>query len=159
MSNLKIQMIQFFEVSSIRNYAFYGCSSLEQIIIPSSITSIGAYTFYDCRSLSQITIPTIHSIYKCAFYRCSSLTKVIIQSYKLYVGELAFFKCEKLSEFIQEENVKDSNILIGPHAFHLCSSLHTFKIEYISDIEDYAFANCSSLTQLNSCNISTKIGI
>ena len=35
-------------LSSIKAYAFYGCTSLTTITIPSSVTSIGNVVFYDC---------------------------------------------------------------------------------------------------------------
>ncbi|KAK8834181.1 hypothetical protein M9Y10_019829 [Tritrichomonas musculus] len=55
-------------VTSIGNYAFSRCSSLEQITIPPSVTSIGDYTFYDCSSLTQITVPpSVTSIGEYAF--------------------------------------------------------------------------------------------
>lgn len=53
-----------YNVTSIGNYTFYGCSSLTSINIPESVTSIGNSTFTDCRSLSSIsslnpTAPTL----------------------------------------------------------------------------------------------------
>ena len=45
------------EVTSIVDRAFWGCSSLTSINIPSSVTSIGSYAFYNCSSLSSINIP------------------------------------------------------------------------------------------------------
>lgn len=40
---------------SIRDYAFYGCSSFTQITIPNSVTKIGNRTFYKCTNLTTIT--------------------------------------------------------------------------------------------------------
>lgn len=41
-------------VTSIRNYAFQGCSKLTQIIIPNSVISIGFGVFQNCVSLTNV---------------------------------------------------------------------------------------------------------
>ncbi|HCS94195.1 MAG TPA: hypothetical protein DIV38_00465 [Clostridiales bacterium] len=41
-------------VTSIGDYAFYGCTSLTSIEIPASVTSIGESTFSNCSSLKTI---------------------------------------------------------------------------------------------------------
>lgn len=45
-------------VTNIGSYAFYGCSSLTDIIIPSSVISIGDGVFNDCNGLTSVTIPS-----------------------------------------------------------------------------------------------------
>jgi len=40
---------------SIDNYAFYKCSGLKSITIPSSVTSIGNSAFYECSGLTSVT--------------------------------------------------------------------------------------------------------
>ena len=68
-----------YSVTSIRDFAFYDCSSLTAITIPEGVTSIGYAAFYDCSSLTAITIPeSVTSIQYCAFLGCSSLTTITL---------------------------------------------------------------------------------
>ena len=65
-------------VTSIGEYAFYGCSSLSSVIVPEGVTSIGEYAFRNCSGLTSITIPnSVTSIGSYALWDCSSLKMVI----------------------------------------------------------------------------------
>ena len=58
----------------ISDSAFRGCTSLEQINIPDSVTRIGHSAFENCTSLRQINIPdSVTSIGGGAFSYCTSL--------------------------------------------------------------------------------------
>jgi hypothetical protein len=66
-------------VTSIGDWAFYGCSSLTSVTIGNSVTSIGVYVFRDCSSLTEIIISdSVTSIGYGAFRECSSLTEIVI---------------------------------------------------------------------------------
>ena len=61
----------------IYKYAFYGCSGLTSVTIPSSVRSIGYYAFCDCSGLTSVTIPdSVTSIGSSAFSGCSGLEEI-----------------------------------------------------------------------------------
>ena len=71
------------DTGSIRNYAFYQCSALTTLTIPSGMTgSIGESAFSYCSALTALTLPfgMTGSIGTYAFNGCTSLTSLVIQS-------------------------------------------------------------------------------
>ena len=64
-------------VTSIGKKAFYGCSYLNGVLIPNSVSSIGDGAFYGCTNLPMITFPNgITNIGNQAFYGCNSLNTI-----------------------------------------------------------------------------------
>ena len=62
-------------VTTIGDYAFDGCSSLQSIYIPNSVTTIGNSAFDGCSSLQSIYIPnSVTSLGDIAFWGCKNLT-------------------------------------------------------------------------------------
>lgn len=55
--NLKDEDINSMKVSIIDEYVFYGCSSLEHITIPETVTELNLNAFNGCRNLKTIYIP------------------------------------------------------------------------------------------------------
>ena len=105
-------------VTSIGDSAFYGCNSLSEIVIPSSITSIGDSAFYGCNSLSGIVIPSsVTSICDSAFWGCNSLSEIVIPSSVTSIGDRAFSSCDSLSEIVIPSSVTS----IGKSAFMGCN--------------------------------------
>lgn len=85
-------------IETSTNTLILGC---QNTIIPQSVTSIGDYAFFGCSGLTSITIPSsVISIGIQAFWFCNNLTSVIIKSER--IQDLPFYElfnfCDKLDE-------------------------------------------------------------
>lgn len=68
--------------------AFYGCSSLASINLPSTISSIVESAFYGCSSISKLTLPAdLKTIGGYAFYGCSAIDKLTLPSKLKTIGD------------------------------------------------------------------------
>ena len=135
--------IEFGWTTSIPTNAFYDCSSLTSITIPSSVTSIGYSAFESCSSLTSITIPEgITSILSEAFRNCSSLTSITIPEGITFIGYSTFEGCSSLTSI----TIPSSVTSIGHDAFNRCSSLTSVTIPSSVTSMDYLiFHDCPKL--------------
>ena len=143
-------------VTSIGNYAFYGCSSLISITIPSSVTSIGREAFRGTGITGTLTIPSsVTSIGDGAFFMCSALTSITIPSSVTSIGNDEFYGCSALTSI----TIPSSVTSIGIGAFFMCSALTSITIpSSVTSIGNNAFAHCSSLTSIIIPNSVASIG-
>ena len=129
-------------VTSIGNYAFYGCTSLTSVTIPDSVTSIGSSAFYNCRSLTSVVIPnSVTSIGDGAFYGCTSLKNVTIPDSVITIGDSAFSGCTSLTSVI----IPDSVTSIGSSAFSGCSSLKSITLPFVGGSKSATSTSSSTL--------------
>ncbi|MDE5754564.1 MAG: leucine-rich repeat protein [Oscillospiraceae bacterium] len=143
-------------VTSIKRYAFSGCSSVTSIIIPNSITNIGDHAFNRCSSLTSITIPdSVTSIQSSAFKSCAALESIIIPENVTSVGSEAFWGCSSLKSII----IPNSVTSIGFNAFSDCYALESITIpDSVTSIAPWTFYDCDSLTSVTIPNSVTSIG-
>ena len=106
--------------ASIGSYAFYVCTSLENITIPDSVTSIGRGAFSGCSSLENIIIPdSVTSINAEAFHNCSSLVDIILSKYIPTLGAQFFAGCTSLVSI----QIPDSVTTIYSKVWYNCANL------------------------------------
>ena len=91
-------------IETSTNTLITGCKNTT---IPNSVTSIGEYAFYGCSGLTYVTIPnSVTSIGEGAFCECGGLTSVNIGNSVKSIGEYAFAACAELTDvYCYAENV------------------------------------------------------
>jgi hypothetical protein len=143
-------------VISIGGSAFYNCTNLASITIPTNVTSIGSEAFQECTNLTTITIPnSVTNIGGSAFQSCTSLTNVTIPDNVTSIGAGTFESCLSLASITIPDNVTS----IGDYAFSDCSSLASVLIgSSVTNIGEEAFESCTSLTGITIPNNVASIG-
>ena len=173
-------------VKVIGDGAFEICEDLTMINISNNVMSIGDRTFLHCNSLIKFDIPNcVVTIGNSAFYGCNMLTSITIPSSVITLKGNPFSGWKGVlhnesKAFIYEDDVlfnKDKTILIayrskeanyiiprtvtsiGEYAFYECSSLTNIKIpDRVTSIGESAFGGCSSLNCIDIPNSVTSIG-
>ena len=143
-------------ITSVKDYAFYGCYSLTSVTIPNSVTSIGSSAFYNCDGLTSVEIPnSVTSIGSSAFYNCDGLTSVEIPNSVTSIEYRTFDDCDGLTSV----TIPNSVTSIGDEAFSNCDGLTSVTIpNSVTSIGDDAFSNCDGLTSVTIPNSVTSIG-
>ena len=140
----------------IGDYAFYGCSGLTSLTLPSGVTSIGNYAFYGCRGLTSLTLPSgVTKIGGGAFFNCSGLTSLTLPSGVTSIGNYAFSGCSGLTSLTLPSGLTE----IGYDTFSGCSGLTSLTLPSgVTEIGEGAFASCSGLTSITLPSGVTEIG-
>ena len=164
-------------VTSIGDYAFYGCTNLIQkengvsyvdkwvigcdnsvgeVTLRNDTVGIGNCAFYNCSGLTSVTIPDgVTSIGYEAFRNCTDLTSVAIGDGVTSIGYEAFRNCTGLTSVA----IGDGVTSIGYSAFSGCTGLTSITIpNSVKSIGDRAFYECMGLTSVTIPDSVTSIG-
>ncbi len=133
-----------YDVTNIRQYSFFECSSLTSITIPSSVINIGNFAFYNCSSLENIIIPSsVKSIERCVFSECTKLQSVTFapNSRLESIDENAFSSCSSLTSIAIPDSVRN----IGEGVFEKCTSLEALTLPFMDKALDAYFEMFESI--------------
>ncbi len=150
------------DVTAIGDYAFYGCLSLEGIVLPEKTSAIGQYAFYGCTSMYEFGLnvneTALAYIGDYAFCDCSELTSVYLPDTLKFIGDYAFCGLTKKMKLELSSNDFSSLECLGERAFSNTSIMEfTLRSKLVSSatalslygknytLGAYAFADCASL--------------
>ena len=133
-------------VTGIGYTAFYGCTGLTGIVIPSSVTTIDWGAFQDCSNLTDITIPdSVTYIGVGAFSRCTSLADITLPNNLTVLNDSLFSDCIGLTSI----SIPDKVTTIGKSAFSGCTNLTNVVLGNGVEIIRYsAFEGCKNLKSI-----------
>lgn len=120
-------------LTTVKSGAFYGCSSLQSVSLPSHITGMGFGAFQNCTSLQHADFAGLNEIPEQAFYGCSLLDNVTIPDTVTTINNFAFARCTSLKKIVIPSGVTS----IAANAFQNDSQL-TVWCSYPSCAYDYA---------------------
>jgi hypothetical protein len=143
-----------YEVTAIAPNAFYACSELTSVTIPSSVTFIGAEAFRSCTGLASISVPnSVTGIGEYAFAN-TNLSTVKLSENIEEISKGLFSSCKKLSSVTIPEKV----YAIGESAFSssgITSITIPKNVQYVGDasyiqkgISRNPFRGCQKLTEI-----------
>ena len=163
-------------VESINKYAFYNCTKLESVTLPTTCKTIGTYAFADSVILKNVNFDNVKVVGDYAFYNCKSLNCEDIGGAKtaeLYsVGDYSFANT-RFSHLTLTKLVR-----LGVGSFSGCTKLTSVELGqstrvgekmfentgltsvtvYGDSIADEAFKGCSDLKTVVIANDLTYLG-
>ena len=162
------ETIEDLPVTSIGYSAFYQCTGLDSVTLPSNVVSIGDWAFGECTGLASVTIlGRVVRFGDSAFSSCSALTSIMIPSSVTSIGSQAFYSCTNLMSI----TVADDNAAYSSTNGVLFDKGQTTLIQYpggkvgdytipdsVAGIGDRAFSSCSGLTSVTIPGSVTSIG-
>lgn len=155
--------VDFSNVESIGNYAFWNCHELEALKIGSckevgvggmssctslvdidgmeNLEKVGTNAFHSCK-LKRLDLPKVRNIKKYMSKNNTALETASLDSART-IDDGAFEGCTSLGSAVTP-NVER----LGTNAFKNCSSLTVFASKYLKTIGEHPFEGCTSLEKI-----------
>lgn len=129
-------------------------SAITEIVVPEGVTSIGDYAFYGCQKLEKVSLPSsLVSVGKGAFGNCVSLKDIDLSGTKITeIPERAFAGSVVLQNVKLPARIRK----IGREAFSH-TRVSNLDLSGVGEFESYALSSMPYLTTL-SINPEAEIG-
>lgn len=136
-------------ITELPAYAFFNCMALSSVVLPDNLTTIHDGCFSATSTLQSIILPsTLKKIGNKAFQN-SGIENIFIPKNVELIGDFAFANCNNLIT----ADISAENPIIGKGIFFYCSKLSSLTFNRQIIISDYSYAGTSSLN-LNETDLS-----
>lgn len=122
------------ETLTIGRSAFYGCASLEHVVLPEKVSAIEGCAFM-MSGLKDITLPdSVERIDGYLFSDCKNLSKVTLSAEISYIPSFAFLNCTALTEITLPKNIEGC----VSNSFDGCTNLQAIYVDEENQYYDSA---------------------
>ena len=130
-------------ITYVGTWAFYDCSEMTSVSLPTTLETMGASVFMDCTSLTSVTIPDGVTFISGDFFRgCTSLKSVTLPDSLRETGGCTFMYCTSLTSV----RLPATLLSISWQMFKDCKSLTSLTIpRSVVNVKQDAFSGCTAL--------------
>lgn len=136
------------------------CESVEEIVIPNSVTTIGRSAFEECTNITNIVVPnSVTSIEDEAFIRCANLRNIKLSENLKHMG-YAIIGGTAITEITIPKTLTDVHRWSNGSSFTYANNLKKVIFEAgTTKIPDYMLYKCESVEKIVLPDSVTTIGI
>ena len=119
---------------------------IKKVVVEKGITYVGTWAFYDCSEMTSVSLPTtLETMGADVFMYCTGLTSVTIPDGVTFISGDFFLGCTSLKSVTLPDSLRD----IGGCTFMYCTSLTSVRLPAtLLSISWQMFKDCKSLTSL-----------
>ena len=130
-------------ITYVGTWAFYDCSEMTSVSLPTTLETMGADVFMYCTGLTSVTIPDGVTFISGDFFRgCTSLKSVTLPDSLRETGGCTFMYCTSLTSV----RLPATLLSISWQMFKDCKSLTSLTIpRSVVDVKQDAFSGCTAL--------------
>ena len=145
-------------ITSIEEYAFYGCSKMKgNWEVSPNLNTINRYTFYNCKERNgTLNVENMNTISEYAFYWCTGIGGSLNIENKESISAYAFYNCTGINELRNTEKLK----IVKESAFNGCTGLKgKLILSNVTTIGANSFYNCTGITEVEiNDSMTNEIG-
>lgn len=144
------------QCADIAQRAFYGCSKLDEVVLPNALTMLNKELMRKCTGLKTITLPSsLTTVGEWAMAECSALPAVTLPAKVASLQNSAFSGNTQLASLTFPASLEG----LGALSLEGCTALQSveFKGTKPVSIGESAFKGCSALNKVTVVNLAAWV--